>query len=466
MLLDFKKSMSISTASEVITAAEFEKKTNQLSNYLLSTGFQKNDYALIHADNSIEYLFLILALWKISAVPVLVNNKLTENELKEIIQVVNPKFIFTDNAISNFPECIRINNLQFDGDEQIKNDCTSFESELIIFTSGSSGNSKGVVHTLGNIYNSVMNIKEIERFDYSDNFLLSLPLYHIGGLMIFFRSYFSSAKFTIPKSLKTDELISEINLNKITILSLVPTQLRRIINQEIISPKSLRSIYIGGAASDDELIEKALALSWQIKKVYGSTETCSMVAINDLTKNPNRIKSSGKPITNNYFYILKDDGNPCSFNESGQIGIKGNTLFKKYFLDEEETSKVFLGEIFLTGDYGYIDAAGFLFITGRIKKIIISGGENIDPIEVENAIKKIDESLNPIVFGIKNADWGEIVCAVIESQKKYSEIDIKNQLRNKIAPHKIPKKIKVIQSFPRNDVGKVEINKLEELFNH
>lgn len=464
MLKNFKSEIIIFGTNKTITAEEFELKVNQLANYLISIGLQKNDYALIHADNSIEYLLLILAFWKISSVPVLVNKRLTVNELLQIIQNIKPKFVFTDSEISTLPNFIKLSELQYLNEGTIQNDSMANDSQIIIFTSGSSGKPKGVVHTLENIFNSVMNIKSVEDYAKEDNFLLSLPLFHIGGLMIFFRSYFSSAKLTIPLSTKVEELIKEIKLKKITILSLVPTQLKRIIDQKILSPKSLRSVYIGGSAADKELIEKAVSLGWKIKKVYGSTETCSMVVFNDVNKNTNKIDSVGQPIPNNHIYILSNDGNLCKVNERGQIGVRGNTILKKYFNNNAETSKVFLGEIFLTGDYGYTDKQGFLYLSGRIKNIIISGGENIDPLEVENAIMEINGCQDVFVFGKKDTEWGEIVCAAIETKDELSENDIRKMLKNKIASYKVPKSVRIFKCFPRNEMGKINVKKIIELF--
>ena len=333
-----------------------------------------------------------------------------------------------------------------------------------MFTSGSLGNPKGVLHTLGNIYNSVNNIDQIEHYKQNDTFLLSLPLYHIGGLMIFFRSWFAGARVCIPQKLKTEELIDEIKNQNITILSLVPTQLQKIVELRASCPPELRSVYLGGAASDESVIIEAIKLGWKIKKVYGSSETCSMAAYFDVSNHKEKINSSGQPLPNNQFFVFNNNKQLCRINETGEIGIRSNCLFKFYFPDGEYEVDKNESDTFLTGDLGFIDEQGFLFLQSRKKRIIISGGENIDPSEVELTINKLNGISDVFVFGRKDEEWGEILCAAIESDYEFTLGELKKELGGKIARFKMPKEIRIIKSFPRTELGKIKYEYLINLF--
>jgi len=464
----YSSRLALSSKLRKQSFAELNSKTSQLQNYFLSGGIKKNDYVIIFCENSFEYVLAILSLWKIAAVPVLVNSHLETEEFKKIFELVRPKAVISDKNNFKFSDSVKIVKLTeniFNSDFNSYKDETNLNSRIILFTSGSLGVPKGVIHTLGNIYNSVCNIDKVENFSPNDVFLLSLPLYHIGGLMIFFRSLFSGAELFFPESLKSELLADEILNRNINIVSLVPTQLQRIIESKIKAPSYLRSVYIGGAASDSVLLIKAKELGWKIKKVYGSTETCSMATLFDMEKHQGKTDSSGIPLSNNYIFIFNKTMQHCGKNEIGEIAIQSNCLFDSYFPEGIYSKNTIEDNIFLTGDSGFIDEDGFLFVKRRIKKMIISGGENIDPDEVEAAIKMINEIREAYVFGKKNKEWGEIVCAAIEADKHFTVDSLKKELNGKIARYKMPKEIRVIKSFPRNSMGKIKYSYLQNLFN-
>ena len=458
---------AVLSQSKNLTYSDLDLMASRLQNHLISKGIKCDEKVMIFSENSIEYILHILALWKISAIPVLVNSKLEKEELQKTVEIAKAKFILTDKVTFDFPDNLKVlngNETYYNTNLETQSDATNLNSKIILFTSGSLGNPKGVLHTLGNIYNSVNNIDQIEHYKQNDTFLLSLPLYHIGGLMIFFRSWFAGARVCIPQKLKTEELIDEIKNQNITILSLVPTQLQKIVELRASCPPELRSVYLGGAASDESVIIEAIKLGWKIKKVYGSSETCSMAAYFDVSNHKEKINSSGQPLPNNQFFVFNKNKQLCRINETGEIGIRSNCLFKFYFPDGEYEVDKNESDTFLTGDLGFIDEQGFLFLQSRKKRIIISGGENIDPSEVELTINKLNGISDVFVFGRKDEEWGEILCAAIESDYEFTLGELKKELGGKIARFKMPKEIRIIKSFPRTELGKIKYEYLINLF--
>lgn len=439
-----------------VSYLQLHQKTNQIASKLISIGIENESRVLILIDSTSITIELIIALWKIGAVPILSNPNMTTAEVIQYCKKNSVNFLFSTN-----PRKLELNLKEFSVEALysysslgIDFDKTNPSSMIILNSSGSTGYPKSVLHTLQNIYNSAFNTDNFENYSANDIFLSSLPIYHIGGLMIFFRSFFSGSKVIIPDSIKTTDLEKTIMDKTVTIVSLVPTQLQRLIHNDFTPPKNLRSVYIGGDFIQQELLSRAINLGWNIKVVYGSTETCSMISLLDCKKYPDKISSVGLPLNNSIIKIADD----------GEILLKSDSLLIKYYADEELTHKHFVDGYFKTGDFGRIDEDGFLFIDNRKRNFIISGGKNIDPIEVEKALCSIEKVSNAFVFPKDDSDWGQIVCAVIESDEILSSEEIKKKLAEIISSYKIPKRLKILKEIPRNKMGKFSANEIQKLF--
>ncbi|MBU0561357.1 MAG: AMP-binding protein [Bacteroidetes bacterium] len=342
----------------------------------------------------------------------------------------------------------------------ITSELTEDKPAFVIFTSGSTGSAKGVVISFGNIFSSVHNSDSFDNYTTNDNFISSLPFYHIGGIMIFFRALLCGAELTVV-SPHTERIITQIERDRPSIISLVPIQLNRIINQGIKPNKKLRSVYIGGGPSESELITKALNKNWPIVKVYGSTETTSMISAvsgEELKKNTS---SSGRVFEKMKVSIANQNS-----SGSGEICISGQTLSKGYFDPSRENKMDLIGTKYISGDFGFIKD-GLLFIESRRSDIVLSGGENINIIEVENALLKLNYIGDCSVFSLPDDEWGQIVCAAIVTQNN-SIVDlqrIKLDLQAIISSYKIPKKIFCVESIPRTELGKVDLHKMKTNLN-
>jgi acyl-CoA synthetase (AMP-forming)/AMP-acid ligase II len=201
-----------------------------------------------------------------------------------------------------------------------------------------------------------------------------------------------------------------------------------------------------------------------VSKVYGSSETSSFVTMIEAKDILRKITSSGKILQKNEIFILSESGQKLPAGKSGEIAVKSDSVMKGYINNEKETSNKSKNGMYLSGDIGYLDEEGYLFVEARRNDLIVSGGENINPAEVQNAIFENPDIKDCYVFGLEDKTWGHIAVAVVV---KSSEIDIKLKefLKTKIAGYKIPKKIIYVKQIPKTSLGKIEKGKVRDLFN-
>jgi O-succinylbenzoic acid--CoA ligase len=459
-------------------------KANQLANSLSEAGIKKNNYVPLLIEDQYKFIETIIALWYLNAIPVPLNTKLLDDEINSIIDDYDFKFLVTDslydlrvslessslggernnNKVSQkgtkTQSFTKINLLNFNSSLTsalpVPYSIPAINDEaVVIFTSGSSGRPKGVVHTFSSLINSIENGNAIFNHKENDRWLASLPFYHIGGFQIICRSLYYGCSIIIPESLQTSDLAASISKNNPTHLSLVSAQLERLINQKVEPDSSLRVSLIGGGFVDDELMFEADKLGWKPIRVYGSSETASMVtaiSVNEIKKNP---QSVGKP-----FNIVE-----ITISDESEILIKSDSLFIKYLDDDKETASKLVDGFYHTGDLGYADDDGYLFIEARRNDLIVTGGENVNPIEVEKTLLALPFITDACVFPKQNKTWGQIVAAtVVCNDSSIDEKKISKILKQKLAGYKIPKEFFFVDQLPRTSLGKLERDKIRKMF--
>ncbi len=445
----------ILTEKKSTTYLEFFGKVFSLSKELeyLSDLSVKN-IALLY-NNNIEFLYHIFTLWNLGLTPVLFNSKLTDNEIVELFDYSDCIDLFSDRPFDiNFANKLaELDNKSYDGYKQIPN------TACIIFTSGTTSKAKGVVLPFDSIINSALSFCKMFDCKTHDIFMASLPFCHIGGLMIIIRALVSGGSVFIPDTLKTSDFIRGINFSWPSYISVVPKQLKDILENTVINNK-LKALIVGGSASDSKLILNALENNLPVYKVYGSSETSSMVSISHPIEVKRYPASSGKVIGNTKIFSINNKGaiNPPGI--SGEIVVKSNTLFSQYYKLPDETNKKLINGKCFTGDMGYINEEGFLFIQNRREDLIISGGENINPYEIETLIKQLPGVKDVCVVGVKDNQWGHVPAAFIIAETNITTREIKDFLTKILAPFKMPKHFVFVNYFPLNDGGKIDKNKL------
>jgi len=462
---------AIISYDKTLTYDLLARETGRAKKYFSEQGVNENDFVGIFGEHTVEFVISVLALWKLGAIPVLLNPKVTQTELIDYLQSANcntvlgtmdqlKKYSITGQNIITIPT-----DLNESSGEEDKVEITPGKTAAILFTSGSSAKPKGVKLSFNSFYQSGLIGDTILKHSAGDRWLASLPFYHVGGFSILTRALLYSVPIVIPRSVKSDELIKSITEFNPTLTSFVSTQLKRLVDKKINPNPDLKNVLLGGGYISNELIEQARELGWKITKVYGSTETASFVTA--LSPKEFKIKpgSAGKPIAPNKIKIVDESNNTIAKNISGEVLISSPALMQGYLneQDEDETEK----EYFHSNDIGFIDDDGYLFLESRKSDIIISGGENINPFEVEKEILQHSAIKETAVFPLKNDEWGETVAAAIileDGINNFKVEELSSYLKNKLAGFKIPKNIFIEKELPKTELGKIEKKKLIEKF--
>lgn len=445
----------------------------------VATVIKQNEYVGIYLDNSPAFIISVLALWKLGAVPVPINLLATDAELINLINIAGISAIITEELYSQkFQTVIMLSNKKIktiiyrtDHEKgeagetrlQVKKQSTKKEA-VVIFTSGASGDPKGVVHTFHSLLSSIINGNEIFHHKTGDRWLASLPFYHIGGFQIICRALYHKAAVIIPQSLQTEEITEAINEFKPTHASFVSAQLKRLLDNQTKPNNELRCSLIGGGFIDKKLMLDAKISGWHPVKVYGSSETASFVCALKENDIENKGESTGKPIGKNQIIIADENGEDYFAQTEGEIVIKSESLFNYYLKNESETENKLKQDSYYTGDLGYIDDDGFLFVIGRKNEMIVTGGKNVNPIEVETAVLKYPGIVEAAVFPIDDVEWGEIVCAAIISAEEINLENVKIFLKSTLSSYKVPKKIFFEDVLPKTSLGKIERRKLKKKY--
>lgn len=463
------KSPAIITGEGKLSYSELESEMEKTASALIQSGIKKGDYVLIISPNNKDFIVLVLALWMIDAIPVPINIRLNKEEIKNLISIVGSGKIFLHKELENnfnFNEQV-IFPLAKSGrkDIQINSANDINQTAVVIFTSGSTGTPKGVMLSFHNLINSFEIGDTFLQQSPSDKWLASLPFYHIGGFSIITRTLLSGASMVIPDSSDITNFKESIKRHKPTLASFVGVQLKKLLEENFTEAKNFRNILIGGGFVDDELINSAVEQGWKISKVYGSSETSSFVAAFSLNDSKNKIKSSGKAVSPNEILIVDEQKKKLPSNSIGEIAVKSVAVFTGYLNNPDETKIKLINGIYYTGDIGYIDEDGFLFVEARRSDLIVTGGENVNPLEVEKQILLHPDVEDCSVIGINDKTWGQIVvAAVVPKNKDLTELKIQEFLKNKLAGFKIPKRFLIVEQLPKTSLGKIEKEKVIALF--
>ncbi len=466
------KTRAVITDNRTLNFEELKENVLAISFSLREKGILNGSYIGIIASGSPEYFFNVLALWQLGAVAVPLNVRLPKSELLNQLKYARCKFVLT-NSESEFNiddssiEIIKFPSVQSNHKLAVETREISLnESAAVIFTSGSGLIPKGVELTFNSFYQSAFYSNKLLRYSYSDKLLVSLPLYHIGGFSILTRALLWGVPLIFPESLSADNLAASINNHHPTIISLVAAQLKELIDKGISPNTELKNSLLGGGFSDTGLVATAIESGWPINIVYGSTETASFVTAL-LTEEFNiKQNSVGRPVPPVNIFIQDENATELKPYEVGEIVILTPALMKRYIGTTDNAGNV-NNRVYYSGDLGYLDEEGYLYVTGRKDNIISTGGEKVNPAEVESALLEHPQIADAVVFPIKDNKWGEIVAAAVVKKNETEELnylELKTFLEKRVTGFKIPKKIFFEKSLPKTELGKVQRNKLGDYY--
>lgn len=467
------------------TYSEINTRTNQLANALVDMGAQPGDRIGILLMNGSEFVETFFATAKIGATLVPLNWRLTSDELEFILKdsgtttlIFGPEFAAQVAEIqSRGPKTDIQRYIQLGGNiaefarnfEALTAAQSGAEPKLagsdddllfIMYTSGTTGLPKGVMHSHRTVFAAITNMMATNESGIDETTLLSLPLFHVGALTPAFQSIYSAARLVITRSFDPVKSWEIIRDEKATNTLLVPAMLQAM--KAVYDPSkhdasSMRSMVSGAAPVPVSMIEAFAELGISINQVYGMTETCGpgcLILGEDAAARPG---STGKGYIYTDVRITAPDGSECPPGVSGEVCMRAPNNMVGYWNRPDATAETIKDGWLHSGDVGVADADGFVTIVERLKDMLISGGENVYPAEIENVLLAHPGVADAAVIGIPSAKWGESAMAVIvrAPESDVTEEDIMALSKAKLAGFKCVKRVKFIDIIPRNASGKI-----------
>ncbi|TDM18701.1 o-succinylbenzoate--CoA ligase [Macrococcoides canis] len=407
------------------------------------------------AENTLDNVYMIHGAMLAGTEIVMINKHLTAAEVARQMKSVQVDTLFTTKEINI--EAVNTNTFVNDAlratttYSPVQNNKDDILS--IMFTSGTTGVQKAVPQTYGNHEASAALCKETFTYSSHSVWLDTLPLFHISGLSILLRAVMDHCTIVLHDGFHEQQIINDLNTYKVTHLSLVPQTLERLLRHGL-EPYYLQGILIGGAKLDERILTQALKRNIPIYTSFGMTETCSQM----ITATPDDILQARNSVgrVNDNFRLFD-----C-VNGIGEIGVRGEHVMHGYLYPESAYEDTFRDGFFMTGDIGYIQD-GYLYILDRRKDLIISGGENIYPSEIEQVILNNTEVHAIAVIPKSDAQWGQVPVCVYEADEDLDKAII-NVLYDRLAKYKHPKQFVRTDALIRTSNGKVSRHKVKEWF--
>jgi len=484
-----------------LTFRELNEKVNQVANGLLQKGIKKGERISLYLKNCHEYLIFRMAMEKVGIVYIPVNYYLSISEVEYIIKNSGSIAIVCDKqSYENIGKMNLENQVDFlfspaplnDSDTRLVSYCEFTEkyrkeepeidvdeNDLcsINYTSGTTGKPKGVMLSQRNwieVYKNMLINREINQ----DDRLLHLgPLTHASG-SYFMPFYLKGAQsIIIPNGFDIDNFFNHLETYKITAFTCVPTVLIRIMNDPrilTIDKSSLKMIGYGASPMPTDKIKKALEIFGPILvQNYGQTEAYMTVTylskedhVEAVQMGSERLSSVGKPYTFVEVEIADDAGNPLDPGQIGELIVRSNHVMQGYWNLPDETKATIRNGWLFTGDLAKKDEQGYVYLLGRKKEMIISGGFNIYPLEIEEVLHSIPSIHEAAVIGVEDEEWGEKVVSFLvkEDQQQAFSLEHIAHICKKSLGYKKPKEYILIDSLPKNSIGKIDKKRLKEIY--
>ncbi|WP_160723077.1 AMP-binding protein [Bacillus sp. USDA818B3_A] len=472
---------------------------SKVQDCLAGAGIQKGDRVLVSIPNSYKFICLYLAIIDYGAVVVPINPEMPEYELMAFLhrsRVVSGfigshhSSILLKEQAQNFAlksffsveeEAILKNKYDYSGSEWLEKDISgkiinrvpyeTFENSLavLLYTSGTTGKPKAVGLTHGQILAAIENIITSHELSAKDITYCFLPLFHINAQVVAVLStLLSGGKIVIAAKFSASKFWNVINEHNVTWVSAVPTVISILLNSSRPSHISERLRFIRSASSQlSMVIARRFEQSFGIPLIqsYGMTEAASQICVNPLPPGKRVLGSVGRP-AGLQLKVVDPNGEQCLPNKIGEIAIQGKNVIHHYI--EADNQNDFQHGWFHTGDLGYVDKDGYVFIVGRIKEMINRGGEKISPYEVEEVIRQLPAIKEAAVIGMPNPLYGEMVVAYIVSRSSQGNSDdvtkmVMDHCEKKLSSYKCPAEVYLVEEIPVGPTGKIQRSKLKEI---
>jgi len=459
------------------TYAQLDQDVQTLAGRLHAAGLRNGQRAALLVQNNPDHILLIHALMRLGVTMVPLNLRLTGDELHWQLEHSACDWLLHDKSTTAQADGIQTTRAHHLALETLP-DADSISPRafdlaaplVIIHTSGTTGHPKGAVQTLGNHFYSAIASAFRSGTQPDDRWLLTIPLYHVGGLAILLRCCLYGTTVVLPSNLKFNaaSLLDDIKQQGITLVSLVPTMLQRMLEvaPELDFFSNLRLILLGGAATPHHLLEKACKFNIPIALTYGLTEAASQVA----TSTPDQTRAKpgcvGSPLMFTSIRIVDAHDEPLPSGQIGEIVVSGPTVMSGYDSNPQATAQALRNGALHTGDLGYLDDDGDLWVLTRRTDLIVSGGENVYPSEVERVLLTHPSIREACVVGVDEELWGQRVSAMITLHPgaNTSSDELQTFCRQHLAGYKLPREIRLVDTLPQTASGKIQRSEVQKFF--
>lgn len=459
--------------------AELDKRANQVARALTQEGLRGNDRVALLLRNGREMIEVALGTQKLGIVACPLNTWAKPKELKSTLESADPAMLIYDTKHADQVEATAHEGvtLIFVGDEKdALPDSISYEdlladqtslppppftrdrgsAKIVIHTSGTTGTPKGAQRNASAAgLGAMANLLGRVPYRRDDIVYCPAPLFHSFGLFSFTIAAALGSTMVLPQKFDPEETLKDIEEHQATAASFVPVMIKRILSLDDAVKKkydmsSLRVVMASGSAMSPELRTAAMDLFGDVLyDLYGSTEIgwATIATPEDMRAKP---KTVGKPIDGIDIAVFSETGDRLDAGEKGELFIKSNMLFEGYTSGEPRDERDGYMSI---GDVGYIDDEGHLFIEGRADDMVVVGGENVYPIEIEEVIESIDGVKEAAVLGVQDEEYGEVLAAFVAGSA--SEDAVIKACKNELASYKVPRRVEKLDELPRTSTGKV-----------
>ncbi len=442
-------------------------------------GIGRGDRVAYLGANHPDMLVLLFALARLGAMLVPLNFRLTAREHQQILEDAEPSAVVVESDFTVHCEPLRTERARavwvamqrvpagwrdwaeaLAGGPAVKVDGDDALPVLIVYTSGTTGTPKGAVHTQASILWNAVNSAHAHDLVRSDHVLTSLPMFHVGGLNIqTLPAFHAGAAVTLHPRFDPQRWLQDVAHRRPTLALLVPAIMRAVVDHPDwprTDLSSLRLLVTGSSPVPETLINAFHERGVPVGQVYGSTETGPVSIYLRREDAFRRIGYAGKAAVHCEIRLVGADGVDVPRGEVGEIWVKGLNVMQGYWNDPENPA--FQGGWFRTGDLGYRDDEGFYRVVGRSKDVIISGGENIYPAELENLLADCPDIAEAAVVGAEDPKWGEVAVAVIVKRpgSTLGEAGVLKLFEGRLARFKHPRRIVFTDALPKNAMGKVQ----------
>ncbi|OAB44719.1 AMP-binding protein [Paenibacillus glacialis] len=462
--------VALSDGHESRTYSALVQRMKQIAQGLQLSGLNQEKVAII-STNRIEFVEVFLGAIYAGCVPIPIDPKWSSKEVNVILEQCQPKMIFTENAFAKnlVLQDREIQLLTFSAEEAGSydnwSDTLNSEAEMndtnellfIGFTSGTTGTPKGYMRTHLSWMNSFKATSEAFQLNNMEHMLAPGPFVHSLSLFAIMQSLYSGATFHIVKDFNTRKVLKLCKQIPDMILFVVPTMIESMMQEEIPYQTQIQAVISSGGKWTEASKNKCKEVFGGVKlyEFYGSSEA-SYISYLDIHAE-NKPNSVGRPFHGVEISIRDEHFQEVPTGSIGQLYIRSDMMFKGYYQLAEETTAVFRDGWLIIGDLMYKDQDGYLYMAGRSKNMMVTGGLNVFPEEVESVLQQIPEIEEVMVLGVPDTYWGEQVTALVKwnGQQRLSTEEIKNYCRQHLASYKAPKQIISVDQFIYTSSGKM-----------